>query len=153
LMLLQPLPADRPESTGARILEPDELELARRVITDSFDISPASARTAVPDSIVGSNDIMVWGLFDDERLVTAVAVVEEDGLAVIWSMATLRDSQARGYGRRLIAVALYDQFEKGATGSLLYSSESGESLYRGLGYESVEYIQMWSRPRWVLGMA
>ena len=68
-------------------------------------------------------------------------------------MATLPGSQGRGFGRRLIEVALHDQLEKGATGSLLYSTEAGEKLYRALGYEVTEYIQMWSRPRWVLGLA
>jgi hypothetical protein len=50
-------------------------------------------------------------------------------------------------------VALGEYLAKGLTGSLLYSSIAGEALYRGMGYEVIEYIQMWSRPRWVLGLA
>jgi predicted acetyltransferase len=68
-------------------------------------------------------------------------------------MATLPGNQGHGYGRRLIQVALREQLEKGATGSLLHSSVAGENLYRNLGYEVIEYFQMWSRPRWVLGLA
>jgi ribosomal protein S18 acetylase RimI-like enzyme len=153
LMLLQPLPPARPASTGVRALAVDELDGARRVITDSFGLSDTSAMTALPDSMAARDDVTVWGLFEADELVTAVVVVEEDGLAVIWSMATLPGSQGRGYGRRLIEGALHDQLEKGATGSLLYSSAAGENLYRALGYEVVEYLQMWSRPRWVLGLA
>ena len=153
LMLLEPLSPERSASTGVRALAVDELDLARSVITDCFGISHASATTAIPDSMAERDDITVWGLFDEDQLVASVVVVEEDGLAVIWSMATLPGSQGRGFGRRLIEVALHDQLEKGATGSLLYSTEAGEKLYRALGYEVTEYIQMWSRPRWVLGLA
>jgi hypothetical protein len=38
-------------------------------------------------------------------------------------------------------------------GSLLHSSVAGERLYRQLGFSVVEYLQLWSRPRWVLGAA
>jgi hypothetical protein len=48
---------------------------------------------------------------------------------------------------------LNDQFDKGATGSLLHSSVAGEKLYGALGYSTVEYWQLWSRPRWVIGNA
>ena len=153
LMLLNPLPPERLTSTGVRTLDVDELDLARRIITDSFGISHATATTAIPDSMAKRDDVTVWGLFEEDQLVSSVVVVEEDGLAVIWSMATLPGSQGRGCGRRLLEVALQDQLEKGATGSLLHSSAAGENLYRGLGYEVIEYLQMWSRPRWVLGMA
>ncbi len=153
LMLLNPLPAERLTHTGARRLNVDELDLARRIITDSFGISYATARTAIPDSMVQGDDVTVWGLFEEDQLVSSVVVVEEDGLAVIWSMATLTESQGRGYGRRLLEAALHDQLEKGATGSLLHASVAGEALYRGLGYEVIDYLQMWSRPRWVFGLA
>lgn len=153
LMLLKPLPAGKPASTGIRALAADELDLARHVITETFGIDHGSAKTAIPDSVAERDDVTIWGLFEEDRLVASVAVVEEGGLAVIWSMATLPESQGHGYGRRLIEVALREQLEKGATGSLLHSSVAGQNLYRGLGYEVVEYLQMWSRPRWVLGLA
>jgi GNAT superfamily N-acetyltransferase len=153
LMLLHPLSPERLTSSDVRTLEIDELSLARRIVTDSFGISGATAMTALPDSIAERGDVTAWGLFEENQLVSSVVIVTEDGLAVIWSMATLPGSQGRGYGRRLLEVALYDHHEKGATGSLLHSSAAGEHLYRGLGYEVIEYLQMWSRPRWVLGLA
>ena len=153
LMLLSPLSPEPPTTSDVRTLDIDELNLARRAVTDSFGISDATAMTAIPDSIANCSDVTVWGLFEASQLVSSVVIVEEDGLAVIWSMATLPSSQGRGHGRRLLDVALHDQHEKGATGSLLHSSAAGENLYRGLGYQVIEYLQMWSRPRWVLGLA
>jgi GNAT superfamily N-acetyltransferase len=153
LMLLESLPSGKPSSTEVRKLAADELDLARHVIKETFGTDHGSAKIAVPDTAAERDDVTVWGLFAEDRLVASVAIVVEDGLAVIWSMATLPESQGRGYGRRLIEAALRGERENGATGSLLYSSVAGESLYRGLGYEVIEYFQMWSRPRWVLGLA
>jgi ribosomal protein S18 acetylase RimI-like enzyme len=68
-------------------------------------------------------------------------------------MATRSDCQGRGYGRRLLEAVFDHQFEEGATGSLLHSSVAAERLYRQLGFTVVEYLQLWSRPRWVLGAA
>jgi GNAT superfamily N-acetyltransferase len=153
LMLLQPLPAEKHDPEGVRVLAADELDLARQVIMETFGVDYASAKAAIPESVAERDDAAVWGLFEDDRLMASVAIIDEDGLAVIWSMATLPEIQGRGFGRRLIEVALGDHLEKGLTGSLLYSSVAGEALYRGMGYEVIEYIQMWSRPRWVLGLA
>lgn len=153
LMLLQPLPAEKADHKGVRALGADELDLARQVIMETFGVDHASATTAIPESAAERDDVTVWGLFEEDRLVASVAIIEEEGLAVVWSMATLPETQGRGYGRRLIEVALTTHLENGATGSLLYSSVAGEALYRGMGYEVIEYIQMWSRPRWVLGLA
>ena len=86
-------------------------------------------------------------------MVASVTIAVEDGLAVVWSMATRSECQGRGYGRRLLETVLRHQFDRGATGSLLHSSVAGERLYRSLGYAVVDYLQLWSRPRWVLGFA
>ena len=84
---------------------------------------------------------------------SCVTTVIEDGRVVVWSMATRTESQKRGYGRRLLDSVLVRQSEAGGAGSLLQSSAAGENLYRSVGYEVVEYWQVWSRPRWVLGRA
>jgi GNAT superfamily N-acetyltransferase len=95
----------------------------------------------------------VWGLYDDDRLESCVTVVVEDGLMVVWSMATWRRSQGRGYGQRLLRAVLAHHAEAGVSGSLLQSSLAGQTLYRGLGYAEVEHWQLWSRPRWVMANA
>jgi ribosomal protein S18 acetylase RimI-like enzyme len=86
-------------------------------------------------------------------LVSSFTSVVEDGLVVVWSMATRVECQGRGYGRRLLEAALSSELEQGAVGSLLQSSAAGKKLYRSLGYTDVEYWQLWSRPRWVMGRA
>jgi GNAT superfamily N-acetyltransferase len=142
-------PAAGPEV--ARPLSLDELPLAREVLSEAYGLDPASADAAIPDAAVGRPDQSVWGLYDDGELVSCVTTVDEDGLVVIWSMATRVDRQGKGYGRRLLDAVFAERFAAGARGSLLHSSAAGERLYRQLGFTVVEYLQLWSRPRWILG--
>lgn len=150
LMLLRQLTPARGGVTDVRPLTESELPLARETLVDAFGLDPPAANVALPDSVVASGDFQLWGLFDDGQLESIVTIVKEEGLAVIWSMATRRESQGRGFGRQLLDEVLPRQFESGVTGSLLYSSRAGEKLYRGLGYGVVDFLQRWSRPRWVL---
>ena len=142
-------PAAGPEA--ARPLVLDELPLARQVLSEAYGLDPASATAAIPDTAVDRPDQSVWGLYADGELVSCVTTVDEEGLVVIWSMATRVDRQGRGYGHRLLDAVFAQQFATGTSGSLLHSSAAGERLYRQLGFTVVEYLQLWSRPRWILG--
>jgi GNAT superfamily N-acetyltransferase len=142
-------PSGPPESGVVR-LDGDALAPARALVADTYGLDDASAAAAYPDRVVEDGDMGLWGLYSGDRLVSTVSTVVEGGLVVVWSMATRADSQRQGHGRRLLAAVLDRQFAAGASGSLLNSSAAGERLYRALGYRTVEYLQLWSRPRWVL---
>jgi ribosomal protein S18 acetylase RimI-like enzyme len=129
----------------------EDLASAREVLTHSFSLDEAGAITVIPDTAIQDDSTTVWGLSEGDQLLATVTIVREDGLAVVWSMATRSESQRRGYGRRLLETVLAREFHDGATGSLLNSSKAGERLYRELGFSAVDYLQLWSRPRWVLG--
>jgi GNAT superfamily N-acetyltransferase len=153
LMLLTTPPAERTVSTDVRPISIDDLTSAREILVDTFSLSASTVGTVLPDSLTGRHDIEVWGLFEADRMISTVTNVREDDVAVVWMMATRRESQGQGHGRRLLEVVLHEQFKNGVVGSLLHSSKAGERLYRGVGYQDVEYLQLWSRPRWVLGSA
>ena len=138
---------------GARPLSLDELPAARGLLSDIYGLDRDAAAAALPDGAVDAADQAIWGLYVQGELVSCVSIVVEDGLVVIWSMATRTDRQGQGHGRRLLEAVFLRQFAEGATGSLLHSSVAGEKLYRQLGFTVVEYFQLWSRPRWVLGAA
>ncbi len=129
----------------------DDLEAARELLADCYYLDPPTAAIALPDRALEHADQSIWGCFAEGRLVSCVTTVVEDGLVVIWSMATSREHQGRGYGRHLLDAVFTRGFGDGAAGSLLHSSIAGEKLYRQLGFTVVEYLQLWSRPRWVLG--
>jgi ribosomal protein S18 acetylase RimI-like enzyme len=141
------------DTAGVRPLALDDLPDARRLLGENYGLDDATAAAAIPDVAVERSDMAVWGCYDDGRLVSCVTTVVEDGLIVIWSMATRSDCQRRGYGRLLLEGVFARQFADGVSGSLLHSSVAGEKLYRELGFTVVEYLQLWSRPRWVLGAA
>jgi GNAT superfamily N-acetyltransferase len=153
LMLLTDLPPSDNRETEFRSLTEEDLTEARELLADTYSLSDAAAAAAVPLRAVEDPTLGVWGLFDEGRMVSTFTGATEEGLVVVWSMATRRHAQGNGYGRRLLDAALRSQFEAGAEGSLLQSSAAGEKLYRGLGYAVVEYWQLWSRPRWVMGRA
>jgi len=138
---------------GGAALTEDELPLARELLESAYGLDAACAAVAVPDRAVKDEDMGAWGLYDEGQLVSCVTTVVEDDIMVVWSMATRQSFQGRGYGRRLLETILRHSFDCGATASLLQSSVAGERLYRSLGYEVVEYWQLWSRPRWVIGYA
>jgi GNAT superfamily N-acetyltransferase len=146
---------DLPDADGAgvRALTKEDLPEARALLSDTYGLSAAAAAAAIPLLTVEDPDLGVWGLFDGDRMVSAFTGATGAGLVVVWSMATRPHNQRKGYGRRLLATALRSRFEAGAEGSLLQSSAAGERLYRGLGYQVVEYWQLWSRPRWLIGRA
>ena len=131
----------------------EELPTARELLGDSYSLDAATAAIAIPDRAIDAADMSIWGCYAEGQLVSCVTTVLQEGLVVVWSMATRRDCQGRGYGRQLLDAVFADQFEAGASGALLHSSVAGEKLYRQLGFKVVEYLQLWSRPRWVLGAA
>ncbi|MGA7834245.1 MAG: GNAT family N-acetyltransferase [Acidimicrobiales bacterium] len=138
-------------SGAVRRLGREELDAARGLLADAMCIGRSSAAVALPDSALEHDDIEIYGQFEDDRLVAEVTVVRQDGFAVIWSMATWRDRQGRGHGRELLETVLREELGHGAHASLLSSTRAGEALYRRLGYVAVDHLQVWSRPRWVLG--
>jgi GNAT superfamily N-acetyltransferase len=153
LMVRAPRHQPPQDDQAVRALSEVDLPALRELLADTYGLDPGSASAAVPDRAAASSDLEAWGLFEGGQLVAGVTTVIEDGSIVVWSMATRPGSQKRGYGRRLLNSVLARQHRAGVNGSLLHSSVEGEALYRAAGYEVVEYWQLWSRPRWVLGRA
>ncbi|MGB8197604.1 MAG: GNAT family N-acetyltransferase [Acidimicrobiales bacterium] len=151
LMLLNESPSEVPALGDVRALGDRELADARELLFDAVALDHSSAAIVLPDSLVVRPDMGIWGIFEHDQLVGEVTVVSEQGVAAVWSMATLRSRQGEGFGRQLLTEVLREKFAQGASASLLSSSKAGERLYRSLGYVAVEYVQLWSRPHWVLG--
>lgn len=153
LMTLTALRGRGADRSGIRRLSADDLPAARELLSDTYGLDDGSAVAAVPDRLAEHDDLGAWGLFDGQQLTSCFTGVVEDGLFVVWSMATRRDRQGQGCGHRLLHTVLSGQFERGVDGSLLQSSVAGWKLYLGLGYGVTEHWQLWSRPRWVMANA
>jgi GNAT superfamily N-acetyltransferase len=136
----------------ARRLLLEEIPSARELLVDAYGLDAGSASAAVPNRAVESCDMGVWGLFVEDRLVSCVTTILEDDQVVLWSVATRAGEYGHGYARRLLDAVLLHHFDEGARGSLLHSSPAAEGLYRDIGYSVIEYLQLWARPRWAMGL-
>lgn len=141
------------EDPGTRCLTEAELPAARHLVREVFDVPAEMADVALRDSSLRVPGHQVWGLFEQDELVSVAGFVRVQEVVVSWSVATPVRLQRGGRARRLLASALAEAARSGATTSLLYASEAGEPLYRALGFVELERWQVWSRPRWVLGRA
>jgi GNAT superfamily N-acetyltransferase len=142
---------DWPDDPAVRLVEQDGLADVRSVVAETFDIGQDLARVAVPDTALTDPAVQVWTLVEDAELKSCVAIITIDQVLVGWSMATPPRFQRHGLGRRLLTAMLRRSAIGGTTWCLCYASSQGEPLYRFLGFEVLEYWQIWSRPRWVLG--
>ncbi|MGA2306253.1 MAG: GNAT family N-acetyltransferase [Acidimicrobiales bacterium] len=146
LMYLKEPPPRRPEIQKVRLLPTEDLPAAREIVAASCGSDRSTAEAVFPDTAGGRSDGGFWGLSEGGRVIASVTIALEDGLAVVWSMGTRPEYQGRGYGRRVLEGALWECFDRGATGSVLPSSAAGEKLYRSLGYVVVDTLQLWSQP-------
>lgn len=133
-----------------RRLRPAELPAAQQMISDTYNMALPFAETALPTVSEQSPTREAWGLFEAGELVSCMAAVTVGETICYTTLATRSDRQRRGLGRRLYSAMLAAGRDAGATLSLIFNpTPAAEPLYRSLGYEVVEYWQMWSRARWV----
>jgi GNAT superfamily N-acetyltransferase len=85
--------------------------------------------------------------YDDGEPVSAVVILETDGDASVWDVATLPEARGRGLAGRLMHRALWDARERGCDMSSLQATKIGEPVYARLGYRSHGAVQMWERRR------
>lgn len=141
---------DQPLDPGVRMLsEPEEFVQGRQLISDAFGLSTTLSSVALPFTESAASSGERWGLFDNGAMVSCLGTSIVDDIAVVWSMATPAADRRRGYGRRLLLGALAKCRAQGATTCLLLSSDRGRDFYVSVGFETLEWWQMWSRPRWV----
>jgi GNAT superfamily N-acetyltransferase len=141
---------DASPDPDARRLELAEMDLARAMIGDVFEIAPELADVALPDAALTAPGQSPWGLFSEGELVACLGAVVVEDVVVVWSMATATAHRRRGHGARLLRAMLADAGRAGVQRSILHASPDGEPFYTALGYETLERWQIWSRPRWVL---
>ena len=81
------------------------------------------------------------------RPASAVVILDVDGDASVWCVATLPEARGGGLTTRLLHHALIDARERGCDISTLQATKLGEPVYARLGYQSHGAIQMWEKRR------
>lgn len=135
-----------------RELTLEELPAARGLIEDSFGLTDDLSVVAIPDKVATTAGHAAWGLFTEAGMVSCMGTTRVDDTLIVWSMATPTQHRRHGYGRQLLLGALAGGSAEGATRCLLSGSSQGAGMYRSVGFEVLEWWQVWSRPRWVLAL-
>ena len=112
------------------------LGLARR-------LSPAGLDADIADDA----RIQFFAIVRDDRIVATSMLFLDDGVAGIYSVATLTEERGKGIGGHATAEPLRVAQALGYRVGVLQSSEAGHSVYLGLGFADVGSVPMFMRMR------
>ncbi len=82
-------------------------------------------------------------LFDGDTPVCTSLFLTDGEFGGCFDVATPSEHQRKGYGEELMKYMLHEQYQLGRKLIVLQSSDAGEKLYRRLGFEVIEYCQLW----------
>ena len=102
---------------------------------------------ALMSATISDPETFRYILFDGEQAVSTSVFLAEGDLAGCFDVATPADHQRKGYGEELMKFMIKEQAHLGRKLIALQSSEAGEALYRRMGYQVIEYFQMWIMDR------
>jgi len=106
-------------------------------------LSPAKIAVDMADDARAQFFAIVSG----QRIVATSMLFLDDGLAGIYSVATLAAERGRGIGGHATAEPLRIARALGYRVGVLQSSDAGHSVYLGLGFADVGTVPMFVRPR------
>ncbi len=147
------VPADAQEDASLRVLGRAEMSDARDLAAGAFGVSPGTAAVAYADEIADEPGLTVVGIFDDAQLQCCTLVSDGGEIETVWSLGTRKGRRRRGYARRLVdAAAARTYSRRGAVPMCGLTDPRVTPLYLSAGAQVLENWQMWSRPRWLLGV-
>jgi RimJ/RimL family protein N-acetyltransferase len=83
-------------------------------------------------------------LFDGDTPVSSSVFLTKGEFAGCFDVVTPTEHQRKGYGEELMKFMVQEQAELGRKLIVLQASEAGEVLYRRMGFQVVEYLQVWT---------
>jgi ribosomal protein S18 acetylase RimI-like enzyme len=137
---------DVPELEVIRVGTADGLAQALAIAAEGFNAPPEIFAPLYDLEFAGLDGLEYYlGRVDKADVTTAVGFTV--GKAVgIFNVATLTQHRGRGYGAAITAQAAREGFRAGAEFAWLQSSSLGHSVYRGLGFRTVETYVLYTAP-------
>lgn len=150
-----PLMAISLDAAQPRSVLPDGLEIRKAYVKqdtdavisllhETFELPLEGCAFMVSPEIAKSSGIYFWLLLDQGEPVCTVTTTTEKGIFGIWSMATPPSAQRRGYGQALLSHVMQEHEKQGERVGVLGATSAGEPLYRRLGFEVIEYWQVFA---------
>lgn len=140
----------RPDGLTVRTVADAALVDAMRVVVSAFEMAPSLARGAA--ELLGNCDprvaeVTVLAAWEPSGcLVGSGTLLEVDGTAGLYNIATLASARGRGVGRAVTLALMHLAHDRGHRHAVLESSELGLSLYESLGFRTVCEVQQWLGP-------
>jgi ribosomal protein S18 acetylase RimI-like enzyme len=150
-MTLHPLAADgipTPHRVTIRAVAGEaDLVAAQAIQGEAFAMTPEVAAAFLPPAMLDSPGLTLYvAAYDDVPCATAAVSVSEHGAGIV-GVATLRAYRRRGIARAVTATAVEHGRQNGADLAWLYPTAMAQELYAGLGFATLDDVQVWVEPR------
>lgn len=109
----------------------------------AFEGTPFSDMSAARDPSATRNYVA----YLDGEPAAGLTIIDVDGDAGVYEVATLPEARGHGLAGRLLLAALREAHERGCDISTLQATKMGAPVYERLGYRSHGAIEMWERRR------
>jgi N-acetylglutamate synthase-like GNAT family acetyltransferase len=137
--------ADGPCAGVERAVDPATIEEVSELVRSAFGLAGSTGLRHDLAEVPGAD---AWLLREHHtgRAIAALVATADPDLVGVWSMATVPARQREGHGTCLLRAVLGNYALEGVETACVISTPAGESLYRSVGFEAVERLQVW-QPR------
>lgn len=122
-----------------------DLESAAAVQAEAFEGPPERMTAFLHPKLVNPACAVVTAYLDGVPASTATIVVS-DGVAGVYGVGTVTAARRRGLGAAVTLAALHEAVRRGCDLAFLNPTDSGEPLYRALGFEDAVGWRIWADP-------
>jgi N-acetylglutamate synthase len=138
--------ADAPDLRILKATTADALAQALATAAEGFGAPPELFTALYGLEVTGLEGVAVYlGRVEDEDVSTAIGYTV-DGATGIFNVATPSAHRGRGYGAAITTCAVREGFAAGAEFAWLQSSDIGRSVYRRLGFRTVDTYLLYAAP-------
>ena len=128
--------------TITRVKTKSELALCQALMIDAFNASPEFTISSTGNTL-GSAHSFRYLLFDQGLPVSTAHFIQSGKFLGCFEVVTATSQQGEGHGEQLMRWAIATHAALGQELLVLQSSTAGEALYRGLGFQILEYAECW----------
>lgn len=148
------VPQLRDIDPNTRIIGEDYLPRCLEIATQAFTANEETVSAVFSSSVVSKDTANLYGGFIDDELACTMVACRGDRIVTGWGLATDPKLVRGGMARRLISTLFGHSYEERPdTIICCMATPQGQPLYQSLGINVLEHLQVWSRPRWILGKA